>query len=492
MHAFAVALLRRATLGGLALAALAVVGRAQAPGGCQLHFTNTDATRFVSSKQPSGRYNTFSGGGVVADCVGQDVTLRADSAEYYEDQNLLLLIDNVHYSETRAKVDSRRMTYYGNEQRLLAEGDVSALLPSGSTMRGPRADYYRAVPGLRERTLLVAAGRPHLSLVQADSAGRPAEPVRVVASTIRMDGDSLIYAGGQVEIERVDITATADSAALDAGREFARLMRRPVVRSKGSRPFTLRGAVIDVYSSQRQLQRVVSATRADALSDSLHLTSDTIDLRVTANRLDRAFAWGKSRAHATTPDRDILADSIDVFMPAQRVREVRALRGAYAASATDSTKIRSGERDWLRGDTIVARFDSIAADTSRQPPPREIVASGHASSLYQIASQRGDLGRPAINYVRGRLITVALRERTVSSVTVLDQAAGMYLEPSDSAAAGRPGGRAAGRAGSVAIPGRASGTGAPSATPASPATPARPKATKPAVPATARPTTPSP
>ena len=414
--------------------AVAADARAQgAPQQCDLVFTNTPETRVTLVKQVSGQYNTFSGGGVVAHCQNQDVTLKADSAEYYSDLATVLLIGNVHYTETRAKVDSRRMTYYQNEQRLLAEGDVDAVLPSGSTMTGPRAEYFRAIPNVRPRTLLNATGRPHISLVQTDSTGKPAEPVKVVATTVKMDGDSLVYASGEVEIDRVDISARSDSAFLDGSREFARLMRAPIVRGKGTRPFTLQGSVIDVYSKQKQLQRVVAAQKAVAVSDSLRLTSDSIDLRVTANRLDRAFAWGKSRAHAVTPDRDILADSIDVFMPAQRVREVRAVRGAYAQSAPDTAKIRSGERDWLRGDTIVALFDSVpTADTTKRPRVREVVASGAAQSFYHMASRAGDPKRPAINYVRGREITVAFQDQAVNTVTVLDKAAGLYLEPSDS------------------------------------------------------------
>jgi hypothetical protein len=178
------------------------------------------------------------------------------------------------------------------------------------------------------------------------------------------------------------------------------------------------------------------------VSEDLNLTSDTIDLRINANRLQRAYAWGSSRARATSPDRDIVADSIDILMPEQRVREVRAVRGAFAETAPDTATIRSGERDWLRGDTIVAHFDSAAtADTARRPRLRELVADGHASSRYQIASDEGGPERPSINYVRGRQITVAMvpgPEQGVSTVTVRDQAAGVFLEPAAAGGGAQP------------------------------------------------------
>jgi lipopolysaccharide export system protein LptA len=424
------------------LCGAASLGAQTASGRCDLRFRNTPNSRLTINKLPTGQYNNFIGGGVDAFCQGQDVTLQADSAESYGERNVIYLIGNVHYREPRAKVDSRRMTYFRNEERLLAEGDVVSSLPNGTTMRGPQADYYRAVPSLRPRSRLVAIGRPQMSLVQTDSAGRPTEPVDVVADRIVSEADSLVYASGRVEITRTDIDARGDSVFLDSGREYVRLMREPSIRGKGDRPFTLSGALIDLFSKQRQLQRVVAARNAHAVSEDLNLTSDTIDLRVESNRLQRAYAWGSSRARATSPDRDIVADSIDILMPDQQVSEVRAVRGAFAETTPDTATVRSGERDWLRGDTILARFDSAAAaDTARRPRLRELVANGHASSRYQIASDQGGPERPSINYVRGRQITVAMNQgapqgQGVGTVTVRDQAAGVFLEPQAPGATG--------------------------------------------------------
>jgi lipopolysaccharide export system protein LptA len=420
--------------------ALALVGSASAAfgqasaGRCDLQFrTSASAnTRITVNKLPSGQYNSFLGGGVDAFCAGQDVTLRADSAESYGQANVLYLIGNVHYTEPRVRVDSRRMTYFRSEERLLAEGDVNAVLPSGTTMRGPQAEYFRAVPVIRPRARLAAPGRPDIQLIQADSAGRPGEPVHVVADRVVMDGDSLVYASGRVEITRTDVDARGDSAFLDGSREFARLMRGPSITGKGERPFTLNGSVIDLYSSRRLLQRVVAARDAKAVSGELNLTADTIDLRVQANRLQRAFAWGASRARAKSPDRDLVADSLDVVMPDQRLREVRAVRNALAETLPDTSKIRSGERDWLRGDTILAYFDTAAVrDTAARPRLRELVARGRASSRYQVESEQGGPQHPSINYVRGRQITVAMNtdDQAVRTVNVLDQVAGLFLEP---------------------------------------------------------------
>jgi len=434
----------------VALAAAALTGRAvgaQAPSGpCQLIFENTPNTRLVSVKLPSGRYNSYIGGGVISHCPTQNLTLISDSAEYYGDQRLLYMIDHVHYIEPRADVHADRGTYYELDARLIADGHVDAKLPSGTTMTGPHADYLRALPGVRSEAQLTAIGRPHMNLVQRDSAGVPSPPVGVDANTIVSLNDSLVFANGKVDIDRTDVDAHGDSAYMDQGTEFMRLMRDPVIHGKRNRPFTLKGVQIDIFSHLHELQRVKSYAKADAVSQELHLVSDTIDLRMTNDKLERAYAWGPSRAHAITPDRDILSDSIDAMLPGQVLRQVRAIFKAYAQSTPDTVKVKSKEKDWMRGDTIIAYFDS----TSPPPPPparqagsapgdstteqsqpevKTVVALRHAQAFYQMAPKDKCADRPALNYTRGRVITANLVDRQIHTIFVVDSAQGVYLEP---------------------------------------------------------------
>jgi hypothetical protein len=212
--------------------------------------------------------------------------------------------------------------------------------------------------------------------------------------------------------------------------------------SKGERPFTLEGLTIDIYSRDRLVERVVSNDSAQAVSDDMTLSADTIDLRVRDNKLQHAYAWGVGGARSVSPGRDISADSLDIDMPDQRIREVRALRDAYAETAVDSTRMKSTERDWIRGDTIIAQFDTAATtDTASRPRIRQLRATHEASSFYQVPSKRGASAPPSINYVRGREIVVAFANGQVLSVAVVDKAVGVMVEPAaDTAAApaGRP------------------------------------------------------
>lgn len=401
-------------------------------------------TRTNSTKLPSGKYNVYVGGGFVGDCQGQNVTLQSDSAEYYGDQSLLYLLGNVHYAEPRAKVDADHMTYWMDEEHLQAEGNVYAVLASGTTMRGPTADYYRAVAPIRTQAMLVATGRPHLNLVQLDSiTQKPSDTVNVVADHLTSIADSLVYAGGDVRITRPELFATGDSAFVDQGSGLARLMRTPTIEARRSRPFTLTGGVIDVFSQNRQVNRVVATPQGHATSQDLQLYADSVDLRVRANELERAIAWGKSRAHAVAPDRDIIADSIDALLPGQRIHEIHAVGSAYATSIPDTMTVRTLERDWMRGDTLVAIFDTLAArDTSHTPPIKTLTAYTRARAYYHVkpsATNRGGSSttRPGVNYVTGRSIQIAFVQGAVDSVTVAGKASGVYIEAVDTTAAPR-------------------------------------------------------
>lgn len=409
---------------------VSAAGAQQTQRSCDLAFPNRPGTRAWFREDATGERNSFWGGGIVAHCIGQGNTLTADSAEYFGAQGLLHLIGNVHYTEPRLTVDSRTMTYYQTDDHLHAEGDVVAVMSNGSTLRGPSADYYRSTPQ-RPMQRMFAPGRPTVTLVQRDTSGRGRAPdtAHVVANQITMQGDSLVYASGRVQITRPDMLATGDSAFLDSGHDFARLMREPLVKGLGSRTFTLTGGVIDVYSRNRQVERVVATPSGHALSQDMELVADTVDLRIQNNQLQRVIAWGRGRARAVSPEREIVADSIDAIMPGQRVREVRALRKAYAESNPDSGVVTT-QRDWMRGDTIVARFDTVVAtDTANRPRIREIIAEGNASSFYQMKNSKGPQTQPTINYVRGRIIDILFEDRRVATVTVTDKATGVLIEP---------------------------------------------------------------
>lgn len=389
--------------------------------------------RLQSFKQPSGQYNVFAGGNVVATCRAKGSVVTADSLEYYGDEERTLLIGHATYKEPRLQLKSDVLTYFETDERILASQNVDARLPSGSTIRGPQLEFLRAVPRVRPLQQATATGRPTISLVEKDAKGRPQPPVRVTGNTVWLVGDSVVMSEGSVVVVRPQLTASGDSLYGDSGLGLLRLMQSPKIVGTKGRPFTLTGGTIDLLTRNRKLEQVLAKSNAQAQSEELHLKSDTIDMRVTDDLLQRAIVWGKSRAMATSPTQSVVADSIDVLLPGQRVRELHALRGAVAQGMPDTTRFVTKDLDRLTGDTIVARFDSIPAlDTVTKPTISELLAIGNATSLRQVPAQDTTVCVPMIVYTRGRIIDVSFKAGLVDSFTVKDRiglANGLQLEP---------------------------------------------------------------
>ena len=442
-------------------------------GRCRFELDQLPNTHSYLIKLPSGQYNTYIGGGVVARCPTQSLVLRSDSLEAYGDEGRYFFIGHVDYTEPRLTLKSDFLTYFQREERLLALINVDATLPSGSNLKGPQLEFWRAIPRVREQHA-TAIGRPTISVVEKDSAGRPQPPVTVTGNNVWLVSDSVVASAGQVVVVRPELTASGDSLFLDGGTGLLRMMRTPRVVGTKGRPFTLVGETIDVLSKQRKLDRVLAKLKAEAVSRDVNLKSDTIDLRIIGDELQRAIAWGKSRARAVSTTQSILADSIDVLMPSQRLQEMHAVGHSVAEGAADTTRFHTPERDRLTGDTIVAHFDSSASqlrDTTSKPRIRLLVAKGKATSLQHLPPRDTTLRTPAVVYVVGREIQVDFDSSVVQRVVVKDQdlASGLYLEPEDTTRSRRPArGTAPGR------PGATSATPAPVAGPPTSVPPRRP------------------
>ena len=413
--------------------AMPAIGQQTAAPTSRCHQVARETTHSTTITQPDGQSISFVGGGVTVQCPSRRITLVGDSAEVYPDK--YFLVGHVRYEEPRLTLTSDYLTYFPAEERVVATSNVNARLPSGSTLVGVMAEYRRAIPGRRPRAQMIAQSRPTITIVQKDSVGRPLPPMTVVGNTLFMDGDSLLYGGGQVTISRENLLATGDSAFLDTGRETMRLMRRPRIEGNRQKPFTLTGELIDLFSRNRKLERVVSRGSANATSQDMNLKADTIDLRVLDDLLERAVAWGKtSRARAVSSTQNVIADSIVVTMPRQRVRMIHAIQRAFAEGKPDTIRFRAeapDTTDWILGDTIIAQFDSLPPqDTTKGPEVRLIVASGSAKSQYHFAPTDTSLRRPAISYVAARQITIDFNKSRVALVTAKDSVAGLYLEPS--------------------------------------------------------------
>ena len=103
-----------------------------------------------------------------------------------------------------------------------------------------------------------------------------------------------------------------------------------------------------------------------------------------------------------------------------------------------SDLVTKSDTSGAKSDTTVAKLDTaVAKSDTTQPPIRELFASGDASAYYQVASDSTQRSKPGINYVTGRMIRLTFKDNEVETVTVTDQASGIYLEPVRDTAAAR-------------------------------------------------------
>ena len=418
---------------GLALVALAAspqlaTGQSER---CVFQITNVDRQGAVV-ETPKGT-NYFAGGNVQLSCRGLQITMRSDSVAAYGG-NVVHFIGNVQYRDSTLTMDANRGTYFKNGEKWEARGRVTTHnLRTGSKLTGPALDYYRVVKGVRDTMVMYATSRPRIEYATVEPGARQGEPYIIVADRVRLKGNDRLWAGGKVTIDRSDFSARGDSLRLDTGPagDGTLVGGNPLMRGLGQDSFSLTGRRLDLKLNRRELTHVTATGNAHAVSKEWDLVADTIGLDIENRRLEQTLAWGDSiRPYATSPAYAMRADSLALDTPGQRLKEVRGFGTAWLGGTTDP---RTKQRDWMRGDTVVAQFvQRDSAGTTRAALNR-IVARKDAQSFHLDPSPRYP-DRPSINYARGDMIVMTMKHgvRTgVDRVEVRGQVDGIQLEAAD-------------------------------------------------------------
>ena len=426
--------MRAVTIGtALALAGALLPGAARAqaqdPGRrCLISLRHADRT------YTAGQDNFFGGGNVQLFCRGTSIAMRSDSIASYGGQ-VVEFIGNVRYEDSSMVMTADRGTYRREGERWEARGNVVTRTAGGSSLRGPALDYYRAIPGVRDSVEVYATGRPTIDYVPKDSAGQAQEPYVIVGDRVRMKGEDRLWAGGRVTIDRSDLSASADSMRMDTGAgQDGTLVGNARINGLGKDPFSLAGTRIDLTLEQNDLTYVQADGNGKATSTDWVLVADTIGLDVNDRVLEQTVAWGGGiRPHAVSPTYEILADSLALDTPGKVLTEARAFGKAFVATGEDST---ASERDWLRGDTVTARFGTVPAGEKEKTLLRRVEAWLEASAFYQVVDA-GRPGPPSLNYARGDRIVVTMKADSAGGVERVDiqgKVDGVQMEPRVAAA----------------------------------------------------------
>jgi hypothetical protein len=418
---------------GLALMIFMIAPRtAQAQAGrCVFQITNVDRQGAVV-ETPQGT-NYFAGGNVQLSCRGLQVTMRSDSVAAYGG-TVVHFIGNVKYRDSTLTMDADKGIYYRNGEKWEARGRVvTNNLKTGSKLTGPALDYYRVVKGVRDTLEMFSTGRPRIEYATSEPGAKPGEPYIIVANRVRLKGSDRLWAGGKVTIDRSDFSARGDSLRLDTGKgsDGTLIGGNPVMRGLGRDSFNLTGRRLDLKLSGRELTYVTAKSNAQAVSKEWDLVADTIGLDIKTRRLEQTLAWGDStRPHATSPAYAMRADSLALDTPEQQLKEVRGFGKAWLGGTIDP---KTKQRDWIRGDTVVAQFVQRDSAGTRRAALNRIVARKSAQSFHLDPNPKHP-ERPSINYARGDVIIMTMKHgvRTgVDRVDVRGQVDGIQLEASD-------------------------------------------------------------
>jgi len=399
---------------------------------------------YAETTNPAGEKTINGGGGVLAHCVGTGTTISADSFAHYGALGRLDLIGRVQIRDTGFALDARLARYYLREERLEAHNNVVAVNRlTGSILRGPNLNYWRAVPGVRDTVEMYATQRPTVEYRQRETGDTTAtEPYIIVSDRLRLKGDDRVWAGGKVTIDRSDFAARSDSMLMDQTKGFGILIGgTPSVEGRGrdatgkaGNNYTLVGTRIELALAQRDIRAVKALGRGQATGSDWILTADTIDLRIADKLLQQTFAWGDSvRPHAISSLYTIQSDSLAIDSPGEVLTESRAFGDAFSTAKRDSTTT-ANETDWITGDSLTIRFvqEQDTATKAKRSRLLELVSRGSARALTHHPPDARDTTQtgPAINYSRGNRITVAMLRDRIDRVVVAGKADGVHLEPS--------------------------------------------------------------
>lgn len=371
------------------------------------------------------------------------VYVKADSA--FVTGEVRTLIGNVVYRDSTRALTAQRVVYTERQAHINAQGQVVFVdRETGSTLRGQVLDYWREQPGRPERVIL-SSGRPNAVIVRQDSVTLQPDTTIIDANLMDIAGKDAFLATGSVEIRRTGgLIARAQRADYNepAGRMI--LIGQASVQDSAMH---LIGDSIHTFLRDGEFSQVDAYRNAKILSDDMDVESDRLHIVLDTGVVQRLIAVGTTdrQAHASSPQFEVTADSIDAIAPGQKLDRAIAVGNAEGVR-TDSLDVSLPSeiaRDWLRGDTVIAIFtaasDSLirarraAGDTTSSDRVLERLiasgATGPATTLYRTREANDTTNQVSVIYTAARRIEVLLKNGEVESVNATDELKGLYLQP---------------------------------------------------------------
>ena len=435
----------RWTASALLLLALPVLAAAQQEGSCAIDQVPgrraPDAVRTASGE-------VYVSGRALYRCPN-NVRFLADSAVSVFSRRIL--IGNVNFEDAEKTVLASRLEYDERQGLIVAQGDVTVVdKKTGNRLRAPQGVTYNRVSRTTpEATINVYSGRPHITIFRGEGANR--DTTDVDADRMQIIGERLFHGTGNVIIKRGALQATGGEAKLMQNGEQIALWRTAHIKGDN---YELRADSIYGETESDEFRDLRAFRTANLTTDDIRVNSGWLRIMLDSGVVNRLIAVGGinpagaenlRQANVLATDFNLIADSIDALAPNQKIEQVTAVGNAMGARMPDSLDRKLPDmvqRDWLRGDTVIANFteapDSVKQrrtaqnDTAFDRVLEKLVAAGSskpATALYRMREKTDTTNTPQINYIAAKRIVAVFKDGAVHDVDAQDQIKGVYLQP---------------------------------------------------------------
>jgi lipopolysaccharide export system protein LptA len=412
--------------------------------------------------------------------------IRSDSAVVYEQQGRNVLIGNVRFTSQGRDLTARDADWYNREGRLFARGNVIFRdLSEGTEVRGDTLTYLDDQQGTRDELVTVWGGRPTAVLPTEGAEGAASDPYRVVANRLRFMGERYFWGDGEVEVDRGELTARADSLVYDRQSETLVLNRdAEVVRGDVS----ARGGNLNLTFVDGNLRQLVARRDGEIVTDDVALKGlevrialgpdESIETVLAEGGEDPAtgtylYAFMEAENLLLRGRRVELLDGEDGLRRLVATGNARgeALRRQFGGGESDAQTgpdeaappVEGAEeagvmldRDWIEGEEIVAVFEPVPED-ERDPEGGEdqyrllrLESRTGARALYRSPPEdaapeaadpsdpeAADLPAPEpgeprewpISYIQADLIVIHMADGDVTFLEAEGNVVGLQLEP---------------------------------------------------------------
>jgi len=449
-----------------ALASVPAVANAQIDlHDCEIERSN----RFYSFGSDSTNRMTFFGGGARFRC--RDGTrIAADSVAQFQASGVIDFITNVRYTDAENRLTAGFVRYMETQQSAIAQGNVVLTdLSTGSVIKAPVMNYYRATQQRPQALIQITSGRPHavlVSIARSDSTKR--DTTTIDADQMDLYGRSRFNGRGNVDLVRGDLHGTGQNASWDKDGGNLRFWGNGRLETPD---YTLTGDTVHgTTDDAEQLTELTASPHGKLASTDVDVEAPRIRILFADGEVSRLIAVGEKPdpdaiaegaalsglASAISRDFRLVADSIDALAPGQVLERVTAVGRAWGErlgnDLANATIPAIASRDWMKGDTVITTFvdGPPAPDDTTGTPTREVervVAIGvtaRASSIYRVQDKDHPDADPGVNYMLAQRIVVNMKDGAVATVDAAGNVEGTYLQPGR-ARASQPGNRPEGQ-----------------------------------------------